>query len=138
MILIIIFITKILTFTVLCNVHWNAWFIRQFGGPVLSTRGHTYRPLWSFLDVRTPSHAAGCSGGLASSLVDDRYVYSGRFLWTRNNAGPCMGCLACNAVTVEDKSVTAVAKDLTVIIRAAISRASAAILATVGPSCGML
>ena len=55
---------------------------------MLSTRGHTYRPLVSFLDVRTPSHAAGCSGGLASSLVDDRYVYSSRFLRTRNNAGP--------------------------------------------------
>ena len=33
---------------------------------MFSTRGHAYHYLGSFLDVRTPSHAAGCSGGLLS------------------------------------------------------------------------
>ena len=36
--------------------------------------GHTYRLLGLLLDGRTHSHYLGCSGGLASSPVDDRHV----------------------------------------------------------------
>ena len=76
---------------------------------------------------------------LPAMLLVARAVSHHRLLMTgacivADLSGQCrsLGCLACNTVTVEDKSLTAVARDLTVIIRTAISRA------TVGPSCGML